>query len=97
MCALYGVRAALCSELWGIDFPGTAAKPGYMQLYNASVRAVKVRRAVVGLGTLQSLARFTTAFPDVLPRICVGLSATLTACTCRSLLKKSEEPDRMVE
>ena len=29
------------NELWGIDFPGTAEKPGYMQLYNASARAVK--------------------------------------------------------
>lgn len=29
------------NELWGIEFPGTAAKPGYMQLYNASVLAVK--------------------------------------------------------
>lgn len=29
------------NELWGVDFPGTAAKPGYMQLYNASARAVK--------------------------------------------------------
>ena len=29
------------NELWGVDFPGTADKPGYMQLYNASAKAVK--------------------------------------------------------
>jgi xylan 1,4-beta-xylosidase len=29
------------NELWGVEFPGTAEKPGYMQLYNASARAVK--------------------------------------------------------
>ena len=37
MCVFLTCR----NELWGVDFPGTVAKPGYMQLYNASARAVK--------------------------------------------------------
>ena len=37
MCVFLTCR----NELWGVDFPGTVAKPGYMLLYNASARAVK--------------------------------------------------------
>jgi hypothetical protein len=38
------------SELWGVDFPGTAARPGYMQLYNASARAIKAVHSTLRVG-----------------------------------------------